>query len=305
MAPMSELWPTVDASEWTLAGVEQQGLHEHEWYRGPCEGRLWLLKPARPERRRAIGEDVAEKLASEFAGLVGVPAARVQLAERGGAQGALVEDARPRNWELQHGRVLMGEVVDDYDPSDREYRGHSPNDIHAALRRFAAPPASKLPPQFTAFDAFAGYLTFDALIGHVDRHDRNWAVLVPPPGDDSPNALCASFDHAASLGFTLAEADCAEHLRAGSVARWAGQGKARRFEHVRGTPWRSLVELAGAAMQLCGDPTRRHWREVVLSVDRDSVVDVVSAAPVLADVTRDFIVELVMANRGRLLDELS
>jgi hypothetical protein len=40
-------------------------------------------------------------------------------------------------------------------------------------------------------------------------------------------------------------------------------------------------------------------------VDRDSVIEVVDAAPALADVTREFIIELVMANRRRLLDELS
>ena len=70
-------WPRVDASAWTLAGIEQQGLHAHEWYRQESEPRTWLFKPARAERHRAIGEDIVEKAASELARLVGVPAARV------------------------------------------------------------------------------------------------------------------------------------------------------------------------------------------------------------------------------------
>ena len=298
-------WPTLDASSWTLAGVEQQGLHEHEWYRHESESRTWLFKPARPERHRAIGEDTAEKLAGELALLVGIPAARVELAERDGIGGALVEDARPPGWVLQHGRVLMSEAVEDYDPDDREHRGHSPATIRSALQRFGAPPTNQLPPDFGAFDVFAGYLIFDALIAHVDRHDRNWAVLVPSPGDSSPDALCASFDHAASLGFTLSEHDCAEHLRGGSVGRWANQGKASRFEHRGRTPWQSLVGLAGSSARLCRDDVRAYWRDRVMSVGRDSVIEVVDAAPALADVTREFIVELVMANRRRLLDELS
>ena len=57
-----------------------------------------------------------------------------------------------------------------------------------------------MPTTFGAFDAFAGYLLFDALIAHGDRHDRNWAVIVPPPGARETEALCPSFDHAASLG---------------------------------------------------------------------------------------------------------
>jgi hypothetical protein len=305
LLPVPESWLTLDAYTWTLAGVEQQGLHAHEWYRNDSEPRTWLFKPARPERHRAIGEDIVEKLASEFARLLGVPAARVELATKGAVRGVLVEDARPPDWVLQHGRVLMSEAIEGYNPEDHENRGHRPAAIQAALHRFGSPPAAGLPSDFDAYDVFAGYLIFDALIAHVDRHDRNWAVLVPPPGSASCEALCASFDHAASLGFTLSEEDFAQHLRDASVARWASQGKARRFEHARGTSWQSLVVLAGAASRLCRDDVRSYWLDRVLSVDRDSVMNSVSPAPGIADVTLEFVIELVMVNRERLLDELS
>lgn len=305
MATMRDPWPTIDASTWTLAGIEQQGLHKHDWYRDDSETRTWLFKPARAERHRSLGEDVAEKLASHLAHLVDIPAARVELAVRDGVQGTLVEDVRPSGWSLQHGQVLMSEAVEQYDPDNRERRGHSPSAIRVALERFDAPPGAKVPADFAAFDVFVGYLIFDALIAHVDRHDRNWALLVQPPGEAAPDTLCPSFDHAASLGFTLSEAECAEHVRVGSVARWASQGKATRFEHQRGAQWQTLVELAGSAAEMCSDATRQHWRERILSVDRDSVTALASAAPTLSDVTHDFIIELVMVNRGRLLDELS
>ena len=107
---------------------------------------------------------------------------------------------------------------------------------------------------------FAGYLAFDAtLIAHVDRHDRNWAVLVRPPETDGDDALCASVDHAASLGFTLSEEERAMHLRDGTVGRWARRGKARRFEHQAGTPWQTLVDIAGSAVRLCPASTREYW----------------------------------------------
>jgi hypothetical protein len=300
-----EAWLTLDADAWTRAGIEQQGLHEHEWYRIKAEPRTWLFKPARPERRRAIGEDVVEKLASELARLFGVPAARVELAAKSSVRGVLVEDVRPPDWVLQHGRVLMSGAIEAYNAEDQENRGHNPVAIQTALQSFGPPPAVDLPLDFAAFDVFAGYLVFDALIAHVDRHDRNWAVLVPPPGSDSPDSLCASFDHAASLGFTLSEESIAQHLRDGSVARWASQGKARRFEHARSTPWQSLVALAGDASRLCRDEVGTFWRDRVLSVDRDSVIEVISPAPGVPDVALEFVVELVMVNRGRLLDELS
>ena len=89
-------------------------------------------------------------------------------------------------------------------------------------------------------------------------------------------ALCPSFDHAASLGFTLTETVRAQHLREGTIADWANHGNARRFEHRRGTRWQTLVDLAGAAIALCEPNTRDYWRERILSVESDSVVDLVS-----------------------------
>jgi len=152
---------------------------------------------------------------------------------------------------------------------------------------------------------FAGYLAFDAtLIAHVDRHDRNWAVLVRPPETDGDDALCASVDHAASLGFTLSEEERAMHLRDGTVGRWARRGKARRFEHQAGTPWQTLVDIAGSAVRLCPASTREYWFGRVSSVDHASVVAIIAAARIYRN---DSAVQskLVMINRRRLLDVLS
>lgn len=247
---------------------------------------------------------MAEKLASELAGLVGIPAAPVELAVRNGTRGALIEDVRLPNWELQEGQALMPEVVPTYDPDEPGQRGHNVATIQEALSRFAIPPGSALPPTFRAFDAFAGYLVFDALIAHGDRHDRNWAVLVRPPETDEADALCPSFDHAASLGFTLTDEVRAQHLRDGTVPRWARRGKAYRFEHRPGTRWQTLVELAHSAATRCESATREHWRERIMAVDEDSVASMVATAPDMSEIASRFTVELIMVNRGRLLDVL-
>jgi hypothetical protein len=297
-------WPVVPVDDWSVAGLETQGRHPHDWLKHPTQKRTWLFKLARPERDRSLGEDVAEKLASELARLVGIPAARVELAVRDGVRGALVEDARLPNWELQAGQALMPEVVPDYDPDDPGQRGHNVGTIHQALTRFAAPPGSAMPIDFGAFDVFAGYLILDALIAHVDRHDRNWAVIMPPPEAPESEALCPSFDHAASLGFTLTDEARAQHLHDGTVLRWASRGKAYRFEHRNGSRWQTLVDLAASAISMCGPTTRGFWRERIMSVDSDSVMKLVAAAPELSETARSFTVELIMVNRGRLLDVL-
>jgi len=202
----------------------------------------------------------------------------------------------------------MSEVVDDYDPSDREHRGYNVRNIQHALERFAAPPRSSLPPQFSAFDTFVGYLLLDALIGHCDRHERNWAVILPPSETGQNEALCPSFDHAASLGFTLSDLK-REGLFVGrdgdTVAGWASRARARRFERRAGEECQTLVDLAKSAIDLCSAETRKHWCNQILSVQCDSVEEMVAAAPDLTDIAHRFTVEMVMVNRGRLLDVLS
>jgi hypothetical protein len=301
-------WSVVSIDDWSVAGVETQGQHELYWYRHDTRERTWLFKPARPERHHGVREDVVEKLGSEIAGLMGVPAARVELAVLGEQRGALVEDARRHRWELQLGQVVMTEVLTDYDPTDRDHPGYNVQNVCRALDGFAAPPDFEPTSHFNAFDVFTGYLLFDALLAHCDRHDRNWAVISPPSDDPQKKALCPSYDHAASLGFQLSHEKREEYLtksRGESIARWAGRARATRFERSRGRSCQTLVELARSALDLCPTETRQYWRDRVLSVGCGSVSDVVAAAPDLTDIARRFTVELVMVNRGRLLDVLN
>ena len=64
-------WPVVSVDDWSIAGLETQGQHPHDWLKHPSQKRTWLFKPARPERDRSLSEDVVEKLGSELARLVG------------------------------------------------------------------------------------------------------------------------------------------------------------------------------------------------------------------------------------------
>lgn len=98
---MTALWDVVTIDDWSVAGIERQGRHPHDWLRHPSQPRTWLFKPARSERERSVGEDVAEKLCCEMSRLIGVPAAPVELAVREGVRGALVEDVRPPNWDCR------------------------------------------------------------------------------------------------------------------------------------------------------------------------------------------------------------
>jgi hypothetical protein len=304
MSDVSEPWPIVDVSEWTFRGVETQGRQAHDWLSHESRERTWLFKPLRPQRNRPLGEHVTERLVSELARVMGIASARVDLADRDGVPGCIVEDVRWPNGELQHGRVLLSAVVGDYDPDDPEHRGYNVANIRLALEPFAAPPASPTPEGFAAFDVFTGYLILDALIANRDRHDRNWAVLLRPPGEPGKHALCGSFDHASSLGFNLSDEERRRRMTNGTVANWTRHGLARQFERRRGQRNQSLVDLARSASELCGPEVRKYWLDAVLSVQSDVVGSILARAPGLSDPTRSFTREVIMINRDRLLDAL-
>lgn len=304
MLDVSKPWPIVDVSAWRIAGEETQGRQPHLWLSHESRERTWLFKPLRPERNRPLGEHVAERLACELARAVGIPSARVELAHRDGVLGCIVEDVRWSQGSLQPGRVLLTEVVGDYDPEDPERRGYNVVNIQLALRGFSAPPGAYTPEGFAAFDVFSGYLIFDALIANRDRHDRNWAVLLRPPGEPGADALCGSFDHASSLGFNLSDDERQRRMSDGTVASWARRGSARQFEHQRGQRNQSLVDLARSASELCGPDVRKYWRQAVLSVQSDVVGSILARAPGLSGVTRSFTREVIMINRSRLFDAL-
>lgn len=297
-------WSIIDASAWELAGEEPQGQRRHPWLRHESRERTWLFKETVVEANRFLHEDLTEKIASELAAHFGIPAATVDLAQRHGARGCLVEDLRWSMGSDQPGQVLLARVPDGYDEHDKHHHGHSVDNIKLALDGFAAPPGSPTPAHFVAFDVFVGYLIFDALIANSDRHDRNWAVLTRPPGEPGRDALCGSYDHASSLGFNLSDEERGRRLAARTVESWARRGKARQFERVKGQPSQSLVGLAGSAVQRCSDEVREHWRGAVLSVQADVVHEVLDATPGLSEVVRSFTQEVIMINRRRLRDAL-
>lgn len=133
--------------------------------------------------------------------------------------------------------MLLGGLVDDYNPEDRGHSAYNVFNVRRALDGFGPPPNSVATAGLDAFDVFVGYLLFDALIANTDRHDRNWAVLVPPPGHDARFALCGSYDHASSLGFNLTDEHRVQMPDREQIEAWARRATARQFEHIPGATW--------------------------------------------------------------------
>ncbi len=191
--------------------------------------------------------------------------------------------------------MLLSELVEDYAPRSRDRRGHTLVNVQSVLRDVRPPRAIGDTP-LTAFDVFAGYLVLDALVAGQDRHSDNWSVAFDPDGHSE---LVPSYDHASSLGFNLRD-DLRGRLLADAegLERWVSRGRATRFGDGQGV---TLVEHAATALSMSA-PALRHWLPRLESFDVPTWRAVGVPHAVLSDVGRMFAVEIVIANRRRLLD---
>jgi hypothetical protein len=314
---MPDLFRVVDVSDWELVENEVLGANPKIWLRSPGSGRDrqgdWLFKPVvvPASTGHPQGEDWAEKIVSELGGLLGVPCAAVELASRGGVRGSISRNVVPPGWDRVLGSELLAATESSYrgpflgsDGRERRPRGrpgHSPTAIAAALADCAALPTSELPNGLTAF---AGYIVLDAWVANQDRHDQNWAVLRSTVGS-RPHVLAPSYDHASSIGFNLTdERRSAELARVDGVSHFVARAKADRFEHDPDVPKSqrpTLVDMARRFLAEAGPEAEDLWYRRLDHVASAEIERIVGSVPGLSGVARTFVVELLRANRGRLL----
>ena len=297
---MTDQYEIVDVTAWSVQDTESVGGDEKVWLADPL-GQVWLFKPRTERPDRIQGEDWAEKIAAEIARQLGIPAAHVELAIRDGVRGTISLNLRPDGWERQHGDVLLAELVLDYRPKTRDRHGHDLNNIARALDNFGPPLGTDPSLPMTAFEVFAGYLVFDALIANQDRHEQNWAVLRPLPGEGT-GALAGSYDHGSCLGFNLTDVTRQFELDREGINRWAGRATAQRFDQATDGQL-TLVELACAALSQCSPAAREHWLSALEALGEALWDDIIDRIPELSDPTRTFVGALLDINRRRLLDE--
>ncbi|GIH69754.1 HipA domain-containing protein [Sphaerimonospora thailandensis] len=295
---MAECFAVVDATDWLVELFEAGGSEEKVWLTEPKTGRRALFKPNLRHDNAEQADHWPEKLASELAGQIGTPAARIDLAVRNGQRGCLSYDVTPSDWELQPGWVLLTHLLGRHDPMDKKHQGHTLTNIRIVLHDYDQPGGFAGPSDMTAFDVFVGYLVLDALIANRDRHPANWAVLRGPTKKDQQ--LSPSFDHATSLGFSLTDQ---ERIRRMNHQReWEAflkKGTAHRFEGCRRL---SLVDFAVQGLSLLRADARQYWLDQLSSYNKDQMVALAESIPEMSEAARTFAVELVDTNRRRLLD---
>lgn len=286
-----------DVSRWELRGVEQRGVTSHDWLVEPATGVLHLWKPAEG-RRLQRREHWAELVAGELAVVLGVPSAHIQLAVRDGVVGCLSRDLVAHGEDVVPGAHLLSNVDPAFDPEHRGHRSYTVMNVHHVLHDKVPP--LELPGVSDAFDAFAGYLAFDALVLNRDRHAANWMVLRQRDGS-GPDRLSPLYDNASALVLSMGESRMSRITGSGGVGAYvARECAARPFAPEAGRP-ATLFEVAADAMELCSPAAREHWRERVSALAVEDVTVILLAVPGMSEVVRTFCAEVIRTTREELL----
>lgn len=230
------------------------------------------------------------------------------------SDGSISRSIRPETHWLQHGAVVLADLPGFVpqveggpraeDPKRPGVRrpGHTLDNIRHSLTDVLAPPGFALPAGLTAFDVFAGYMVFDALIANADRHEHNWATLTPPL-QNVQEAIAPSYDHATSLGHNLQEDRRRLYLtEAWRLENFVRKGRAVRFEHTGTAP--TLVGHAAKAVAMCADEGA-HWiRTRLHTLDLAPVFETLDNGdiPVMSEVAARFAHDLLDLNLRRLRD---
>jgi len=293
----------VDVSTWEEVRTEPVGVTAKEWLRPDPDDEWdeWLWKEVNTEktgRRRTLGHDWSERVATEVARLLGVPCSRVELASRRGARGVIVKNfaPHPSGLTLSNVSLLLPNVIEGYEADKKgEVPGYTVDAAFEVLAPYGAHPAA--PDGIDdGVSTFAGYLMFDALIGNGDRHHDNWGVI---DGAGDTRYIAPSFDQATGLGYQEVEHKKVRRLERGEVEAWASKGRSRQFEGKR-----SLVGLAVDALTRIPRPAADCWIERLGSLDDATWEPMLARVPdnLMSQVDRTFAVEILRVNRRRVLD---
>ena len=189
-----------------LANNEVIGTNTKFWFKHQEIG-YCLYKQ---NKSQEIGQDWAEKVASELCKLLGLPHAIYYLAETWeGNYGVVSPSFLAKGITLIHGNEILTPIVPNY-PTFQNY-GVSQHTIDIGLRVLEADninlPIDWIAPSSIsqAVEVFVGYLMLDAWIGNGDRHHLNWGLV---RNKLTPNIietihLAPTYDHASSLGREL------------------------------------------------------------------------------------------------------
>lgn len=304
------MFPVHHIDQLLAEDIEYLGTKRKFWFRR--DGVRVLFKA----EERGTGEDWAEKIACELAGLLGLPHVTYELAHayEGGQSiqpGVICVSFAPPPTALVMGNQLLFERDPRY-PRDRDrkygVREHTVESVAQVLRSLQ-PPAAKwmttCPAGITtALGVFIGYVMLDAWTANQDRHHQNWGAVQEA---DGTKRLAPTYDHGAGLARNLADEERKARLETKDVGyalpRFAIQARSGFYGSVSDKKTLLAIEVFRAFAAL-DSFAARIWLDKLASITPDTVKSTVSRipSPRMSPVAQRFTLELLAYNQQRLLE---
>jgi hypothetical protein len=304
------MFPIHSVDQLLAEDIEYLGTKRKFWFRHA--GVRYLFKA----EERGTGEDWAEKIVCELAGLLGLPHVSYELAhefegDRPIQPGVICASFAPPPLAL----VMGNQLLFDRDPLypralDRKYglREHTAPVVAQAVA-LLQPPAmdwmQTCPAGIeTALGVFVGYVLLDAWVANQDRHHQNWGAIQQA---DGVKRLAPTYDHGAALARNLSDEERKDRLETRDAGRglshfarrarsgfYAGPGETRTL--LLGDAFRAFASLDGVAARI--------WLDKLAAVPLDAVAAIVSRIPSqrMSPITQRFTLELLRCNQLCLVE---
>lgn len=309
---MSDEFPIIIVTQeaYELSNQEAMGSKYKFWFEHPELGRC-LYKQAREN----LGEDWAEKVASELCKILEIPHANYELAATNdGSLGVVSSYFLPNGGTLVHGNELLTPILPNY-PTFATYN-LSQHTIDLVLR-IISDESVNLPIGWTvpsgiqkAVEVFVGYLLLDAWIGNGDRHHENWGVVrnkaVLTTSETAHIAsttsetvhLAPTYDHASSLGRDLSD----EQRQKRSVEAYANKCFSAFYGNVDDKKPLKTVDVFDYAAR-CYPNAAHIWLERLEGISKTNILDIFNRLPNtrISPIAADFAQNILEFNQHQLL----
>jgi hypothetical protein len=288
---------------------EQLGTKYKFWYLDKSYG-LTLFKEGRP----GTGENWAEKIACELAGLLGIPHAQYEFAIYQDKEGVVSPTLVDRGARLIHGNELLTTFETDYETSQSKTYQQRDHTIRRVLSYFRASADllgapygfNKTKNLVSALDVFIGYLMFDTWIANQDRHNENWALL---RANDGRNFLSPSYDHGSSLGRN--ETDEKREIimttkdKGRDINKYIMKARSALYPVDVKHSVKALTTIEAFEQAARQSPeAAQEWKKRLSLINSNQVEEIIYNIPchLMTDVAKRFTLQILNLNRQRILD---
>ncbi|MCJ8272936.1 MAG: HipA domain-containing protein [Psychrosphaera sp.] len=289
---------------------EQLGTKEKFWFANMAdEGHQWLFKFS----RKNTGEHWSEKVAEQLCELLEIPHVKYELATCNGKSGIISKDIIPSGCDMMMGNQSLYTLSGGRYPKPDSHslvriKEHTVNRVLDCLDSFEIlPPTTHLNTTgLNAGDVFCGYLLLDTLISNQDRHHENWAII--NNDDKSIYTLSPTYDHAASLGRELLDAERAERLETKDknrqVASFVLKAKSELFRYE--TDKKPLKTIDAFYCAVKDRPNvKTHWLSKLQKLTEYHITNIFDRLPneVISPTAKAFAIKMIMENQTRTLND--